>query len=522
MYTYIIIDDESLIRRGTIKKLSSMSETIRCVGEASEGREGIRLIEELNPDFVILDMQMPGMDGTQLLPYMAEHYPGKPLIVISGFRDFDYIKHAISADAIDYLLKPFSREAIQECVQRAIRRLENTETITKQIDDSNREKEAAYYEYDRQYLTNLILGFHTGDAAISSERLKYITATHRMLLLTLHFPYGAEEYQIQEWLEEEGYGDLALFLPSSISPSVGFLLLFLPQSGTGSHQALIRQITSSLTGRAKRPDPPLLIGVSSVHSDLKELHTAFEECAAALDRQELAASGETCFVYQGEPQPRTLAWPQEEEFLFRIEAGMQAEVRNLSEKLFAWFAEIPDCTLADAKYTCYLLSGKCRQILNSYMRQENEPDSGSMHTVVKQIFRLQELKEYYQQLFLNITALLKDESVYALDDVIEKIRIYIRKNYQKNLTQDFIASLFYLNRSYLSTLFRQKTGMKFVDYLNDVRIEKAREILSGTDRKMYQVSRAVGYDNAKYFFRIFKKKTGMTPEQYRERYRREE
>ena len=187
MYTYIIIDDESLIRRGTIKKLSSMSETIRCVGEASEGREGIRLIEELNPDFVILDMQMPGMDGTQLLPYMAEHYPGKPLIVISGFRDFDYIKHAISADAIDYLLKPFSREAIQECVQRAIRRLENTETITKQITDSNREKEAAYYEYDRQYLTNLILGFHTGDAAISSERLKYITATHRMLLLTLHF-----------------------------------------------------------------------------------------------------------------------------------------------------------------------------------------------------------------------------------------------------------------------------------------------------------------------------------------------
>ena len=126
MYTYIIVDDESLIRKGTIKKLSPMSDLVQCIGEADEGQAGIRLIEAQKPDFVILDMQMPGMDGTQLLAYLSEHYPGMPLIVISGFRDFDYIKTAISADAIDYILKPFSREAIQECVQRAIQRLENT------------------------------------------------------------------------------------------------------------------------------------------------------------------------------------------------------------------------------------------------------------------------------------------------------------------------------------------------------------------------------------------------------------
>ena len=114
--------------------------------------------------------------------------------------------------------------------------------------------------------------------------------------------------------------------------------------------------------------------------------------------------------------------------------------------------------------------------------------------------------------------MLKTESVYALDDVIERVQIYIQRNYQKDLTQDFIASLFYLNRSYLSTLFRQKTGMKFVDYLNDVRIEKSKEMLSGTSRKMYQISKAVGYDNPKYFFRVFKKKVGITPEQYREKY----
>ena len=94
-------------------------------------------------------------------------------------------------------------------------------------------------------------------------------------------------------------------------------------------------------------------------------------------------------------------------------------------------------------------------------------------------------------------------------------QLYIQHNYQKYLIQDFIASLFYLNRSYRSTLFRQTTRTKFVDYLNSVRIEKAKEILENSDRKMYQVAKAVGYDNTKYFFRIFKKIVGISPEQYR-------
>ena len=57
--------------------------------------------------------------------------------------------------------------------------------------------------------------------------------------------------------------------------------------------------------------------------------------------------------------------------------------------------------------------------------------------------------------------------------------------------------------------------MKFIDYLNNIRIEKSKEMLVESDKKMYQISKAVGYDNPKYFFRIFKKKTGLTPDQYR-------
>ena len=141
-----------------------------------------------------------------------------------------------------------------------------------------------------------------------------------------------------------------------------------------------------------------------------------------------------------------------------------------------------------------------------------------MQAIVNTLFSSDEVKAYYMQFFLNITSLLKKQSVYNTGELIDQIQLYIQRNYQKNITQEFIASLFYLNRSYLSQLFKKQTGQKFVDYLNDIRMNKAKELLIHSDRKMYQIAKNVAYDNTKYFFRIFKKKIGLSPEQYREQF----
>lgn len=515
MYTYIIIDDESLIRKGTIKKIERVRQDVSCIAEASEGAEGIALIEQLRPDFAIIDMQMPGMNGTELLPHLAEHYPDMPLIVISGYQNFDYLKHAFSADAVDYLLKPFSREAIGGCVEKALLKLENSNIISRQIMDSREQKEAACYEYDIQYLTNLILGFYTGDGTITSEKLKFINTTHQIVLLTLYFSKQPSELGIHDWLEERGYKELALYLSNSAQPQTGFLILFLPHNKTVKSEHTIRHITDALLALANQHDCPLLIGISRTHSGLMELNDAFLETSSALNQQKLDDPSLCSYIYSDDTTPRHIVWDQEDKFLFYLEAGRQENVRSLTEQLFGLFQSIPSFTLNDAKYYCYYLSEQCKNILNYYLEQKNTKPSGSMQNIVSRLFRIEELKDYYMQFFLNMAEMLRPKSIYGQDDVIENVKIYMRHNYQKNLTQDFIASLFYLNRSYLSTLFKQRTGVKFIDYLNDIRIEKAAELLRNSDRKMYHISKAVGYDNPKYFFRIFKKKKGCSPEQYR-------
>ncbi|MDE6936684.1 MAG: AraC family transcriptional regulator, partial [Lachnospiraceae bacterium] len=131
-------------------------------------------------------------------------------------------------------------------------------------------------------------------------------------------------------------------------------------------------------------------------------------------------------------------------------------------------------------------------------------------------YSLEDVKKYYLQFFLNISNMIRADSIYLNHDTIDQICTYLSKNYQKDLSQEFIASLFYLNRSYLSQLFKKKTGEKFVDYLNNIRIEKAKELLAGTDKDICTIARSTGYENTKYFFRVFKKKTGTSPEVYRQ------
>lgn len=91
MYKYVIIDDELLTRKGTIEKLAPVANILQCTGEAEDGEQGLQLIEAVHPDLVITDMKMPVMDGTALLPVLAERYPEIALIVISGYQDFEYM-----------------------------------------------------------------------------------------------------------------------------------------------------------------------------------------------------------------------------------------------------------------------------------------------------------------------------------------------------------------------------------------------------------------------------------------------
>lgn len=518
MYTYLIIDDESLIRKAIIKKLLPLQGQVQCCGEAANGKKGMELVAEKKPDFIILDMYMPIMDGKELLPWLSKHYPELPLIVISGYQNFDYMKQAITSKVIDYILKPFSADAIRKAVCNVLDILQSQEQLENRFIAIEEEKEDACYHLDIKFLENLILGYETETRETTSRKLSFVNHARPFVLFTLYQKKSLWNGDLQEWLEENECGSMALTLSHPSIQQFKFVILFIPED-ISFPKRYIDRFLNILILWADRQKLHICMGISACHTHLSQLHTAFSETTEALNSQEIACTATSWYFCENCPPPLLIDWEHTEEFLFRIESGMSREVQALFDQLFDYYSTLNGCTLADIKRHCQQLSSRCRTILNYYLNQQEDyaGDSSSMQTIVNTLFCLEDIQEYYRQFFLNVTNMVRDKSVYANSEQIDRIIIYMQRNYQKNLTQEFLASLFYLNRSYLSQLFRQKTGMKFVDYLNNIRIEKAKELLASTDRKMYQIAKATGYDNTKYFFRIFKKKTGLTPEQYREK-----
>jgi two-component system response regulator YesN len=153
-------------------------------------------------------------------------------------------------------------------------------------------------------------------------------------------------------------------------------------------------------------------------------------------------------------------------------------------------------------------------------RRHNEDVPSSINQIVwNTIFSMDELAEYFARLFSEVSAALKNETVYTNDDPMERMKLYVQRNFKRNLSLEMLADLFYMNPSYLSHIFKDRTGQKLVDYINQVRIDKAKELLENTPAKMSQIAKNVGYSNDKYFFRVFKGAEGCTPEQYRNRIR---
>lgn len=518
MYTYIIVDDESLTRKGTIKKISEgkIGSLVSCIGQASNGLEAIELIRTCSPDIVITDMQMPIMDGLDFLKELTDKYSCIQVIVISGHRDFEYARGAMNARAVEYILKPFSREEIQNAMQHAVDAIRQNMDAENKVTTIEAEKEYIQFDSDVQLIRSILLGhIEKNHPPLGTNRLASIFKTHDYFLLTLHTIGSIDNDKNKSYIQQ-ALGNLGLYFPHLHFSNIGFVLFFFPQNSPLQMESTCRKLARDIIDFLKTPANPVSIGISSLKNELDSLPKAYNETITALNNAPLKERNQFYFYKDEDISSSALVWDSMNEFLFRIEAGETQAVQSLLDQLYLIMDEYSKYKTGNMKMFFLELTMTIRNILKDYIGTSySSRYSGSLQGILDSMFDFEELKAYFSHYFVNIAEGMTNKSIYATDDIVEKVKLYVQKNYQQDLTLEFITSLFYINRSYCSYLFKKVTGNNFVDYVNSIRIEKAKELLLHSDKKMYQIAKAVGYDNAKYFFRIFKKIVGMTPEQFR-------
>lgn len=464
MYHYLIADDEPLIRKGTIKKIEKLSLPVSCSYEASNGAEAIDYLINHSVDFIITDMDMPQMDGIDFLEILNHQFPDIPIIVISAYASFNYMQKSIQSGAVNYILKPFQKEDIEKTLFQVIERLKDQKM--KRMGDIH---DLIHFTLGEQSQIGLTLA----EAILRKHPTIKLIITDKILnhsILSAELPGTNYFIHFITYTQQESidFSSLNLCIISNSVTSANCFVEAYQLMMDHYNMTPINQLTS-----------PVLVSDSlnnqTLFSEFKqtELFNLLENG----DSGKLKVSLESYFDY----------------------------LVNENASLFSIKLCITDLLFLTKK----LINLNTQKITNYTLPKEEK-------YIMEKLFTVQETATYGIELLTNLASSLSFQNVYDSDDMVENIKKYIQTNYNnQNLSLDLLADTFFLHPVYLSKIFKESTGIKFTEYINTIRIMEAKKLLKTTTKKVSQISKLVGYDNEKYFFRIFKKIENKTPEQFR-------
>ncbi len=502
----VIVEDEIKIREGMARLIESQTEHV-VLGEAVNGEEGLEMILRFKPDLVITDIRMPKMDGLEMVAALHERKIPLHAVILSGYSEFEYARTAIRYGVDDYLLKPLDIDDIKnmlEKVEGKIRREQTTNGTPGMHLRNLITGEAGELEKDIKVLKDFCGFPDEGDYALFAGYIGSAEAAYR-----------EELEQFADELKTK-YGELKLHYIYMENRQRAYLLGCVEKGGDRI-DALEKSVYNRLVLRYRdRREKAVWTRKRFGHPE--EIRGAAEELDSLLTYAlVLEPKGWLDASAAGQYAPRPFLAPTHiynqirgaicQEDTEKLRQGTEGFLTFMSEGHF----EIEEIRKAFVK-SYYLIADTLQEIDSSlYQHLKSRNLLRNMENAVT----WHELECAYRDVVQVLTgpkAKREDISNYVIKRAIN----YIREHYQEGLTQEEVASVLEITPEYLSTLFNREMGINFSVFLKQFRISHAKRLLKGTDMKVYEIAGAVGYGDPKYFQRVFKEETGVSPGDYRQ------
>jgi two-component system response regulator YesN len=481
LYDVCIADDEALIQQSITARLRASGIPVRVLGCAGNAENAIVLYWSAKPDVFFVDINMPGADGLSLVRRIREEDPdcSTKFIIITGYDDFAHMREAIQSGVMDYLKKPISTEEFNAVLASAV----------KQIQQERRKN------------------FPEKDGSVLYD--EYVAAGRRILSGgTLLAAYAPSADVLDEY-EKEGK-ILHDFLKSSREEEKGnrFSLSF----------QNVRNLRLYYCPDCVMPPKELspILRPLTIRAGMSFVYTYPEAEALELLTERLEQFLNSRFLRPAliECSGRAAGFSTDTGMLdYAMENGQQNSCRAAIGILLA--------QISAGAETIGELSSFYRHIIllfiNKYVTHNiSMPGSLKLELSPFALCRYQNLKTL--ETFLSGTASSLARIIGASGrsrELIPGVIEYLKQNYRNNITLNDLSGHFYVTPSYLSRRFREKTGLTFVEYLEEIRLEKAKEYLTSSDAKITDISEQVGYLDPNYFSKIFKRKYHLSPSDYR-------
>ncbi len=502
MFKVLVIDDEPAVRRG-MPNVIDWNKYGYCVcGTAEDGVEGLEKIKKLKPDVVLLDINMPRMNGLDLVQKLNKEHINVKIVLLSGFAQFEYAQEAIKYGVDAYLLKPIDENELILLLEKY--------TF---LHDSEKKEEQQFLLSTEKTIENIVFGY------LSFEEIK------RLDLGSLSFPWdkyqvfliNINDFTLSRYDKEkiykilieffQCYGKGYLFFVQNI---IGVLYSKnLAEISTGTTDKLWEDINAAVHKISA-------IAVGKVVKNIGSIHNSYLQALDLLNKRFVLGSNGIMYYDLVEKNQCTNEKINIHEIIDNLISAITVKNQEkmldiLSDATQTIIKLCPgeDTIKSNYNYIYNRIAGHFQnKNISIYESMKNDKD---VFSEINSKGSLEELNEYVSNKLLYI---LNEISEKKPDNIIDLLIDYITKNYEKPLKLNTLAKKFNYSSTYLGKLIKNHTGCSFNDYLLKIRIDKSKQMLK-EEYKVYEIADAIGFCNIDYFYINFKKIVGISPTQYR-------
>jgi len=533
-----LVEDEMVIRRGIKNSIDWEKEGYIFCGEASDGELAYPMIIKEKPDILITDIRMPFMDGLELCKLVKKELPNIKILILSGYDEFDYAKEAIRLGVTEYLLKPISSGKLLEAlngVSESIRREKEDKDLVRKYMEEMRENT----EHEKQkFFEQMIAGnLSMADALETGEKYEMNLSAGMYNLLLFRFTLGEENRKSGELLGEAEYAIEKLterleYVFEFQRGVEGWAFLLMADNEEQMSER-VKELSKDLEEIMKNYSTIAYFGgIGQPVARLRELEESFREAERALAARFTMELNRIISV-------EDIRMAQNVDTLDDIEITSFGEIektRTMLEKFLnngaedeidefvdVYINELSEENLKSVLMRQYIIMD-AYIVMMSFCEKfegiegEMQAQSEELKNSMKTIQTLEEIKNYIRMLLKKIIGVRDTISGRRYSDIIEIAKDQIRKTYMSDeISLNTIAAEVGMSPSYFSSIFSKEMGKTFVEYLTEIRMDRAKELLMCSSMKTSEIGYEVGYKDPHYFSYIFKKTQNCTPKEFRAR-----
>ena len=527
MYKIMLADDEGIVI-DSLKFIIEKEFGDTCVIEyAKTGRSVIELAESFRPDIAIMDIQMPGINGIDAMKEIRQTNSNTIFIVMSAYDKFDYAKEAIKLGVMEYITKPMEKTKIIAALKNAMEMIDREKEKRSKELLVKEKLETVVPIIESGLIYNILLQEHFSEDIENYKTILGITQKYAYMIAVVcgdeqegnHMTNAVgssvkmqKHYQeVRESLKE--YFDC--IVGTVMANKLAVLVPYERESMEYNERIeLIEKARELIRRMRKKMDISFRIGIGGA-KDLQDMAESYSEALNAL----VTTTGSVAHVddlpirceYAGD-YPIKL----EKKLFSEIENGEMNNAVASARSFFDWM-EGNNSGLMDirlkvlefalwAEHMAYEKGGMTYQ-LNA--RADYLPEIMGMNAA-------SELRQWFIEKIMEACQNILSKRAEKSNSIIGMAKDYIKTNYNRDISLDDVSRVVNISPYYFSKIFKESTGENFIEYVTNIRIDRAKELLGTSEYSMKEICSMVGYSDPNYFSRSFKKNVGVTPTEYKE------